>query len=183
MAGARRPERGAASRRPNETRALARDLRDRLVRVGGATSQDLGLGRILGEVLVYLYLHERDCSLDQIESDLRLSKAAVSIAARQLETLGLVRRVRRPGDRRRYYRTADTLGSALQGSVLTLLRRKLDTAGLELDRAQQQLAGARARRDPDIEFLHSRIHRAHTVIRRITGLMANPIARLLLKLT
>ncbi len=191
MIGARRPEKGAATkggsvpwaaRSSGENHDWARELRDRLVRVSGATSQDLGLGRIFGEVLVYLYLHEEECSLDQIESDLSLSKAAVSIAARQLETLGLIRRVRRNGDRRRYYRTADTLGSALQGSVLTLLRRKLDTVDIELDRAQKQIAGARAARDPDVEFLHSRIGRAHSIIRRITGLMENPIARLLIKL-
>jgi DNA-binding transcriptional regulator GbsR (MarR family) len=65
----------------------------RLVETGGRISQDLGLGRIVGQLLVYLYLQPRECSLDVLESELGLSKASVSIAARQLERLGIVQRV------------------------------------------------------------------------------------------
>ena len=65
----------------------------RLGETGGRTSQDLGLGRIVGQVLVYLYLQPSACSLEKLEKALGLSKASVSIAARQLEQLGLVQRV------------------------------------------------------------------------------------------
>ena len=60
----------------------------RLIETGGQTSQDLGLGRIVGQILVYLYLKPSACSLEELENDLGLSKASISIAARQLEQLG-----------------------------------------------------------------------------------------------
>ena len=56
--------------------------RTRLVETGGRTSQDLGFGRIVGQVLVYLYLQPKECSLDVLEQELGLSKASVSVAAR-----------------------------------------------------------------------------------------------------
>ena len=45
-------------------------VKQRLVQAGGATSQDLGLGRTLGQVLVFLYLTDGECPLDRIEADL-----------------------------------------------------------------------------------------------------------------
>ena len=61
---------------------IAFEIRARLVETGGRTSQDLGL-----------------------------SKASVSVAVRQLENLGLLRRTWKKGDRKNYYRTADEIGS------------------------------------------------------------------------
>jgi len=67
---------------------ITAEIRSRLIEVAGKTSQDLGLGRIVGQILVYLYLRNGDCSLDTIGEDLGLSKASVSVAVRQLESLG-----------------------------------------------------------------------------------------------
>ena len=80
-----------------------------LIETGGRTSQELGMGRIVGQMLVYLYLNDNHCSLDQIGTDLELSKASVSIAARQLEKLGLIKRTWQKGDRKSYYRTANNI--------------------------------------------------------------------------
>ncbi len=53
----------------------------RLIETGGRTSQDLGTGRIVGQILIYLYLREDESSLDGIAEDLGLSKASVSIGS------------------------------------------------------------------------------------------------------
>ena len=100
------------------------NVRKRLTEVGGRTSQDLGLGRIVGQILVHLYLSPAECPLDDIARDLGLSKAAVSIAARQLESLGLLRRSWKSGDRKTYYRTADDIATALHQGLLILVRRR-----------------------------------------------------------
>ena len=53
------------------------DARLRLIETGGRTSQDLGLGRIVGQILIYLYLQPEACPLDRLEQDLGLSKAPI----------------------------------------------------------------------------------------------------------
>ena len=97
-------------------------MRRRLVEIGGSVAQDFGMGRVVGQVLTELYLRDGPCSLDELVSDLGLSKAAVSIATRRLEALGLVRRAWRPGDRRLYYRTADNIAVALRQGFLAQAR-------------------------------------------------------------
>lgn len=153
-------------------------VKQRLVQAGGATSQDLGLGRALGQVLVYLYLTDGECPLDRIEADLGLSKAAVSIASRQLEHLGLVRRAWKQGDRKSYYRTAENIGAALQEGALALLRRKFDAAGTALDGALDLLHRSAGTMDAaEWAFLNARLNRSRQLHKRFSALLSNPIVR------
>jgi len=155
----------------------------RLVEMGGQTSQDLGLGRIVGQILVYLYLSEQECSLDQIGEDLGLSKAAVSVAARQLESLGLLRRVWKKGDRKNYYRTADNIATALQQGLLTFAGQKIQAVATELDQASRQLeqAVAKSNHDSETEFVYGRVKRAKLLRDRAAKILGGPLFRLFVK--
>lgn len=156
---------------------------DRLVDTGGRAAQDLGLGRILGQILVYLYLCEDERSLDEIERRLGLSKASVSTSARQLESLGLLVRVWRSGDRRSYYRTADDLATALRQGLLRSIETRLRSVGGELALAEEVLGRSgrtaeRARRD----FLRSRVKRANSLCDYAGQMLGSPVLKLLGKL-
>jgi DNA-binding MarR family transcriptional regulator len=130
-------------------------------------------------MLVYLYLWDGECSLDQIAEDLGLSKATVSVSARQLEHLGTIRRTWREGDRRKYYRTVDNIGIALRQGLLSILRNKLEAMGGELDAAHASLAGG-ARADTDLRFLAGRVKRARVLRDRAQQALGHPLLSLLL---
>ena len=160
---------------------MAHEVRLRLVEVGGRTAQDLGLGRIVGQMLVYLYLWDGDCSLDQTGEELGLSKAAVSIAARQLESLGLIRRTWKQGDRRKYYRTVDNIGVALRQGLFSLARSKIEAVAGELDAAHAALTGnGRATAPVELRFLAARVKRAKVLRDRASKALRSPLLRLLL---
>jgi DNA-binding transcriptional regulator GbsR (MarR family) len=158
----------------------ARDVRRRLIEAGGSAAQDLGVGRVLGQVLVYLYLADGDSAMERIEKDLGLSKASVSIAARQLEQLGLVRRACKPGDRRSHYRTVDDIGTALRAGLVRFVRGKMDALGGELDAAYAQLQGeARGASDPELRFLVGRVQRAKVLRDRASRVLGSPLVKIL----
>lgn len=152
------------------------DVRRRLTEVGGRTAQDLGLGRIVGQILVHLYLSEAECSLDELARELRLSKAAISIAARQLERLGLLRRSWKPGDRKAYYRTADDIATALHQGLLMLIRNKMRLLATELREAETQLSG---NVDDESGFILSRVRRAQKLRDTAMAVLENPMVKLL----
>ncbi len=130
--------------------AIAQDARMRLVEAGGRAAQDLGVGRMQGQILVYLYLWDGPRSLDEIEADLGLSKAAMSGTTRRLESLGFVKRFWKQGDRKVYYRTADNLAEVFRDGMMSVLRRKVEETGGELDAATilEQVES-----DPDAQLL------------------------------
>ncbi|MBL7084136.1 MAG: MarR family transcriptional regulator [Candidatus Aminicenantes bacterium] len=162
---------------------ITSEIRARLVEVGGRTSQDLGLGRIVGQILVYLYLRNGDCSLDQIGEDLGLSKASVSVAVRQLESLGLLRRAWKKGDRKGYYRTADDIGTALQNGLFAFIRQKMQAVGTELDYVNEMIekADASSNTDPDTQFLYNRIKRAKLLHDQVGQTLESPLMKVFLK--
>lgn len=156
-------------------------VRMRLVETGGRTSQDLGLGRIVGQVLVFLYLQPLACSLEELEEELGLSKASISVAARQLEQLGLVKRVWVKGERKKFYRSADNIGQALQQGLLSLVRQKVDDFGDQLDISLDLLEEIQKSNTNEVNFLKQRARRARRLQRQLDWILGNPIVSLLAK--
>ena len=164
-----------------EHRKILEEARMRLIETGGRTSQDLGTGRIVGQVLVYLYLQESECSLDSIGDDLGLSKASVSIAVRQLEQLGLARKVWKSGDKRNYYKSAENIGKALHQGVLSLVRQKIQIFGGELDSSLkliEEIPEHSTSKD-EVLFLKQRMARAKKLQNGLERVLGNPLIRLL----
>lgn len=161
------------------SRNLTAEVRERLIELAGRTTQDLGLGRIMGQVMGYVYVREDEPSLDDMVTDLGLSKAAVSIAARQLESLGLLERAWKKGERRHYYRLAGHFGMALQRGLFTTVRTKLRTIGVELDQAVEILSAGKAEgRDPELQFLKKRLLRAQRLGKRTSQILESPLMKL-----
>lgn len=159
------------------------EVRMRLVETGGGTSQELGAGRIVGQIMVHLYLQKNDQSLDSIGEALALSKASVSIAVRQLEQLGLVRRVWVKGDRKKYYRSADNIGSGLQQGLLSFLRQKVLLFGAELEGALSMLESApiEIKNREEYLFLRQRMNRASSLQKILLKILGNPLVNFLAK--
>ena len=153
------------------------EARLRLADAGARTSQELGAGRIVGQVMVHLYLQKEAQSLDSIGEALALSKASVSIAVRQLEQLGFVRRIWVSGDRKKYYRSADNIGSSLQQGLLAFLRQKVVLFGAELDAALDLLSND----SDEAVFLRQRISRAKKLQSITLRLLGNPLLGFLAK--
>lgn len=156
------------------------DVRRRLIEVAGRTSQDLGLGRILGQTLAFVYLSRSECSLDDMVSELGLSKASVSIAARRLEALGLLQRVWRKGARKHYYQTAANLGAALQQGALTMIRTKLHSIDQEFGDAESLLESiSQGEANGDARFVKKRLARARRLRKRASRILESPLLKLL----
>lgn len=151
----------------------------RLVEAGGRVAQDFGFSRILGQIVAYLYLSAGERSLDEIEADLHVSKAATSGATRQLEALGLLRRCWKQGDRKVYFRTADHLGEVFREGVVALARRKIASLATELEQAKALLQNNGRSADADVDFLVGRIQRAQQLSGRAGKILNSRFLRYL----
>lgn len=148
-------------------------------------SQDLGMGRIVGQILIYLYLSPAEASLDEIGEELGLSKASVSIAARQLESFGLLRRIWKKGDRKSYYQTIDNIGIALRQGLISFFRQKVLSFGAELDYTlsslDEELACGIETKVGELDFLRQRVSRAKQLQMRLESVIESPVVKFLSK--
>jgi HTH-type transcriptional regulator, glycine betaine synthesis regulator len=163
--------------------AKLNEARFQLVEAGGRTAQDLGLGRIVGQILVYLYLQPGACSLDEIEQEIGLSKAAVSIGARQLEQLGLIKQVWLKGERKKYYRSADNLAQALQNGLLAIVRKRVEDFGEQLESTSALLNVLDDGKNDDVSFLRKRVKRAGRLQKGLERVLGNSFVKILTKAT
>lgn len=79
--------------------------REQVIENFGQYFEQYKLPRILGRVYgLLLITDEPYLGLDQMTTELHVSKASVSTTARQLVSFMMIEKVTRPGDRRDYYR-------------------------------------------------------------------------------
>jgi DNA-binding transcriptional regulator GbsR (MarR family) len=148
-----------------------------LIDAAGRVSQDLGLGRIIGQVMASVYFREAPSSLDDVVNELNLSKAAVSIATRQLDKIGLIKEVWIKGDRKTYFKTSDHLAATLQKGIMELLRNKLQLTDEILKEAEMCLHDAAVTLEKN--FLEQQIGRARKIHKRADSLINNPLVKLI----
>ncbi|MDF0589754.1 GbsR/MarR family transcriptional regulator [Candidatus Methanocrinis natronophilus] len=86
---------------PQPDEAARRSIVDASIRV----AKMLGYSDAAGAIRGYLMLSDVPLSLDDLAEVTGYSKSTVSTNMAQLERMGIVRRVRRPGDKRHYYST------------------------------------------------------------------------------
>ena len=153
--------------------------RRKFVEAGGHTTQSFGLGRMLGQMYALLYLSPRPMCLDEIAAELGISKASVSTTIRQLERWTAVKRVWVKGDRRDYYEAETDFQAVLKHGLLATLRKKLDTAGTQIQVVEDCLMEASAQKngndDESLEVVVSRLEQAKKFQSKVNGLLSNPL--------
>jgi len=97
-------------------------------RMGLALESD-GLPRIAGRIFGLLLLSEDCRSLDDLATELGVSKASVSTNARLLEQRGVLERNSRPADRRDYYRVVPDLFTHAMAQRLVRWQRFSEAIG------------------------------------------------------
>jgi DNA-binding transcriptional regulator GbsR (MarR family) len=120
----------------------------RFIEAGGNTTHGFGLGRLIGRMFALLYLHPRPLSLEDIATRLNISKASASLTARQLADWRAIRRVPMEGDRRDYYEAETQFRLIVREGLLPGVRKKLQSAGVQIDRTLAADPAAAMTTDP-----------------------------------
>jgi DNA-binding transcriptional regulator GbsR (MarR family) len=147
-----------------------------MIEAGGRTAQSFGLNRLFGQIYTLLYLSEEPQTLDAQADQLGVSKASVSIACRQLESWGAVRRIWKKGDRKDYYVAETDFSRILHGGFLASLTKKLESARVQIERSIQLMDGESQHGDR-AKFLRQRLKEAEARRARLAALLNNPLVR------
>jgi len=125
---------------------LARS-REALIHALGRQSAFWGMGKTAGEMYAALYLSIEPLSLEELAGRLNVTKGNISIAIRQLEQIGMVKRSWQKGDRRVFFE-AETDFWKIAYSVLALRHKPEFDQSFALVEESAQLA---AQADPSAE--------------------------------
>lgn len=151
----------------------------KFIEAAGHTTQSFGLGRIIGHIFALLYLSPKPLCLDEIVKELGVSKASVSLAVRQLERWSALRRIWVKGDRKDYYEAETEFNSVLRNGLVTMLRKKFQTAGQQIASVESSLSqGMEHAEDGDknnIQIVADRVKKAREFQKRVESLLNSPL--------
>jgi len=153
----------------------------RFIEAGGNTTHAFGLGRLIGRVYALIYLSPAAVPLEEIATQLAISKASASIVLRQLASLHAVRLEVRPTDRRDFYQAETNFSTILNHGLLPGIRKKLHSAGVQIQRTlaadpanPSAVAASVYTRDQQAE-IRRRLKSAQTLHRRLDRLLASKL--------
>lgn len=147
-----------------------------MIEAGGRTAQSFGLNRLFGQIYMLLYLSPASQCLDELARQLGVSKASVSIAARQMESWGAVRRTWVRGDRRDYYQAETDLRHILHNGLLASVRKKFESARIQIERSLSFLDQAESSSE-QVRFLRRQLKEAESYRAKAERLLKNPLVR------
>ena len=171
---------------PPEESMTTRDLqalREQFIQSAGHASQMLGFGRIIGQIYMHIYFAREPVSLDDLTRDLGISKGSASMAVRQLEVWGALRRISVKGDRKDYYEPRDEFGRIIRKAFIDLVGQRMETADQLFEHAEASLNGKSKgdTADEELQFFKQRVGKLRDFRRRAQGLWESPVIRMLIK--
>ena len=114
----------------NENLAKAHDS---FVEGTGYLASTVGLSRAIGQLYAVLFLSSRPLCLDDMAETLRISKGNASVNIRELEKLGVARKVWIKGSRKDFYEAELDLEKLIRNGIVAALKRRMDMIRDTLD--------------------------------------------------
>jgi len=100
--------------------------RDNFVEGSGYLASTLGLNRVLGQLYAMLFLSNEPLCLDDMAERLKISKGNASVNIRELEKLGVVRKVWVKGSRKDFYEAEVDLEKLIKRGIVAAVKRRMD---------------------------------------------------------
>lgn len=160
------------------------EITRRFVEAAGHMTQSLGAGRVIGQIYAHIYFSREPQTLDDLTAGLEISKGSASMAVRQLEQWGALRRVWVKGDRKAFYEATDEFGMIIRKALLDVTGRRIEIADGLLRQTQEVLQERKRNGEAagkDWEFVRQRVQRLQMFRDRAQGFFQSPLVRLLLK--
>lgn len=132
--------------------------REDFLRAMGRISDFWGFNRAMGQIYGLLYLSPEPLSLDDISSQLSMSKGNVSLNARALERWGLIRRLDYRNDRRDYYEAEVDFWKIVRDILRERDKKEFDQALSTVSTCLQNVRGGKpASDDAEAAFVEARL--------------------------
>ncbi len=116
---------------------------DSFVEGTGYLSSTVGLSRSIGQLYAILFLSSRPLCLDDMAETLEISKGNASVNIRQLEKLGVAKKVWIKGSRKDFYEAELDLEKLIRGGIVSALKTRMDIIRETLDTTENLVRKAK----------------------------------------
>ncbi len=102
-------------------------------------AKSVGYSEVYGRIIACLIVHQGPVALTQVAKETGYSSSMVSLSVDFLETVGMIKRVKKPGDRKLYLQANGSLLDGLKKAILVKIENNVSTSLQEFENYKEQL--------------------------------------------
>jgi DNA-binding transcriptional regulator GbsR (MarR family) len=114
-------------------------IREKIFSTFADVAKSLGYSEIYGRIIACLLVHDEPVPLTEVARETGYSSSMVSLSIDFLETVGMVRRVKKPGDRKLYLQSTGNLLDGLRKAILLKIEKKIPSSLQEFEKYEKEL--------------------------------------------
>lgn len=103
----------------------AKDIKEDIHSAFAATASSMGYDEVHGRIIAALTVNEGPLSLQELADETGYSSSSVSLSLELLEVFGIIKRVKKQGDRKLYVRLDGDLLEGLKHAVLIRIQKNI----------------------------------------------------------
>lgn len=111
---------------------MSEDVKEKLYSTFASVASSMGYSEVHGRIIAALLVANKSLSLDELCKMTRYSSASISLSLDLLELVGIVKKIKNPGDRKLYVRIEGDLLEGLRKAFLFKLQKEIEATLLEL---------------------------------------------------
>jgi DNA-binding transcriptional regulator GbsR (MarR family) len=116
---------------------LERQILDNFANV----AETIGYSPLHGKIIGVLLLQDRPVSLNELAKETGYSASMISLSLDFLEVMEVIKKVKKPGDRKLYVKLNGDLLNILKKAIVTRVKKSLSTSLGEFEETRQSLEG------------------------------------------
>jgi len=115
------------------------DIKEKIYSTFANIASSLGYSEVHGRIIACLLIHEDPISLSVVAKETGYSPSMVSLSIDFLETVGMVKRVKKPGDRKLYLKSNGSLLDGLKRALIVRLEKNVSNSFQEFEEYKKEL--------------------------------------------
>ncbi len=120
-------------------------IKEKIYSTFANTANSLGYSEIHGRIIACLLIHDDPISLTEIARETGYSSSMISLSVDFLETVGMVKRVKKPGDRKLYLKSNGSLLDGLRKALLVRIEKNISGSLQEFDDYKKEIKNSKAK--------------------------------------
>jgi len=148
---------------------MKRDIKNKIYSTFANIANSFGYSEVYGRIIACLLTHDNPVTLSDVAKETGYSPSMVSLSIDFLETVGMIKRVKKPGDRKLYLQSNGSLLDGLKKAILVRIEKNISNSLQEFDDYKKELKRVKGKESERllkaIEKLESEIKRMDRYIK------------------
>jgi DNA-binding transcriptional regulator GbsR (MarR family) len=139
-------------------------IKERIYSTFANIAKSIGYSEVYGRIIACLLIHEEPSALNDVAKETGYSPSMISLSVDFLESIGMVKRVKKAGDKKLYLQSTGNLLDGLKKAVLMKIEKNISESLNEFEQYKSKL---KELKNTESESLSKTIKKLENEIKRL----------------